>query len=150
MTSNDREGINIVLQPPPLPSSAQATLRLCCFLKLLLFCVFSHLLQSSHSIAFSSALKSNTCSRLCVDECKIASLTSFFLPLCNLSPEDSLNLNSVSMPSLLPNSNADNKVRVLPSPVPLSCTKTIYRSPYLVTIFSLPFNYWHSCHKLCL
>lgn len=35
--SNDREGINTGLQPPPLPSSAQATLRLCCFLNLLLF-----------------------------------------------------------------------------------------------------------------
>lgn len=41
-TSTGREGINIALQPPLLPSSTRATLRLRCFLKLLLFwlCLF--------------------------------------------------------------------------------------------------------------
>lgn len=154
MTCNDRKGINSELQPPPLPSLAQTTCRHCCFLELLLLhCGFAHLLQSFHSTAFSPALRSNTCSRLCVGEGKIPSLISFFLCFSNLSPEGSLNLSSGSVPSLLLSSYPASKVRVSSPPAPLSCTKpnsdSAVGSKCCVWIFP-PFNHRGNCHNVCL
>lgn len=126
MTSNDREGINIALQPPPLPSSTQTTCRLCCFLKLLLFslCLFPPSPVLSFNCIFLCT-KIKYFSRLWVGEGTIPSLTSFLFCFSSLSPEGYL--NSVSMPSLLPSSYTDSKVRVLSCPVPLSCTKPVCR-----------------------
>lgn len=128
MTCNDRKGINSDLQPPPLPSLAQTTCRHCCFLELLLLhCGFAHLLQSFHSTAFSPALRSNTCSRLCVGEGKIPSLISFFLCFSSLSPEGSLNLSSGSVPSLLLSSYPASKGQSFVTPCSSFLHKTKLR-----------------------
>lgn len=154
MTCNDREGINTELQPPPLPSSTKPPADLAAFSSSCCsHCGFAHLLQSFRSIAFSSALKSNTCSRLCVGEGKIPSLTSFFLRFSNLSPEGSPNLSSGSISfspaKLLPWQQGQGFVTPCSSSLYKSNLQTLQWFPYAVLLFSLPFNHWHNCHNVC-
>lgn len=124
-TSNDREGINVPMQPPPLPSSTQAILRTCCFLKLLLFCLF----PPSPILLFNCIffyIKIKYLFKSLQLRAKFHVLLQIFFPSSVSFLKVPVPPTQVSMPSLLLSSYADNK-GALPSPVPLSCTKPTYR-----------------------